>query len=150
MSPSMLPLSVIILTFNEESNIGACLESVIPWAQEVLVVDSGSTDRTLDIVGSYGARVFSRPFQNYSHQRNWAQENLPLSYEWVFHIDADERVSLELAQGVRKFFSDASNEQHVSGAHGSAQDNIFRKTHRAWRPLSHLSLQNLSETAWPL
>lgn len=111
----MLPLSVIILTFNEERNIGACLESIIPWAQEVFVVDSGSTDRTLDIVGGYGAKVFSHPFQNYSQQRNWAQDNLPLSSEWIFHIDADERVSLELVESIRKFFSDPSSEQHVSG-----------------------------------
>ena len=115
MSPPMVPLSVIILTFNEERNIGACLESVIPWAQEVLVVDSGSTDRTLDIVGSYGTRVFSHPFQNYSHQRNWAQNNLPLSYEWVFHVDADERVSLRLAESIRHFFSNTSNEDSISG-----------------------------------
>lgn len=107
-----LPLSVIVLTFNEEKNIGACLDSIIPLAEEVFVVDSGSTDHTLDIVGGYGAKVFTHPFHNYSQQRNWAQDHLPLSYEWIFHIDADERVSLELADRLRGLFADTSHETH--------------------------------------
>ena len=54
MSPEKLPLSVIVLTFNEEQNIGPCLESIVSWAQEIFVIDSGSTDRTLDIASKYG------------------------------------------------------------------------------------------------
>lgn len=108
MSLQKLPLSIIVLTFNEEQNIGPCLESIVPWAQEVFVVDSGSTDRTLEIVREYGAKVLAHPFQNYSHQRNWAQENVPLSHEWVFHIDADERVSPELVLRLRELFAETS------------------------------------------
>lgn len=109
MSPEKLPLSVIVLTFNEEQNIGPCLESIVSWAQEIFVVDSGSTDRTLDIVSKYGAKVLTHPFQNYSHQRNWAQNNVPLSHEWVFHIDADERVSPELAARLGELFAGRSH-----------------------------------------
>lgn len=104
-----LPLSVIVLTFNEEQNIGPCLEGIVPWAQEVFVVDSGSTDRTLDIVSKYGSKVLTHPFRNYSDQRNWAQDNLPLSHEWVFHIDADERVSPELVDRLRELFAETSD-----------------------------------------
>lgn len=109
MSHEKLPLSVIVLTLNEEQNIGPCLESIVPWTQEVFVVDSGSTDRTLDIVSKYGAKVLTHPFQNYSHQRNWAQNNVPLSHEWVFHIDADERVSPELVDRLRELFAETSH-----------------------------------------
>lgn len=109
MSLQKLPLSVIVLTFNEEQNIAPCLESIVPWAEEVFVVDSGSADRTLEIVSKYGAKVFTHPFQNYSHQRNWAQDNVPLSYEWVFHIDADERVSPELVDRLRLLFAETSH-----------------------------------------
>ncbi|MCS6296460.1 MAG: glycosyltransferase family 2 protein [Nitrospira sp.] len=109
MSLQKLPLSIIVLTFNEEGNVGPCLETIVHWAQEVFVVDSGSTDRTLDIVSTYGAKVLTHPFQNYSHQRNWAQNNVPLSHEWVFHIDADERVSPELVDKLRELFSERSH-----------------------------------------
>jgi glycosyltransferase involved in cell wall biosynthesis len=106
-----LPISVIILTYNEEENIEACLRSVVDWADEIFVVDSGSTDQTVAIVEQYTDKVVTHPFENYSKQRNWAQENLPLAHEWVFHIDADERVTPELVQSLRQFFaSDAQND----------------------------------------
>ena len=88
---TQLPVSVIILTHNEELNLPDCLRSVAEWAGEIFVVDSGSTDSTLEIARRYTEKVCCHPFENYSMQRNWAQENLPLAYEWVFHIDADER-----------------------------------------------------------
>ena len=109
-----LPISVIVLTFNEERNIGACLQAITDWAGEVWLVDSGSTDRTLEIVRHYTDKITRHPFENYSKQRNWAQANLPLVYEWVFHVDADERVSPELITSLRQFFVAEQNRQ-VSG-----------------------------------
>lgn len=101
---SITPISVIVLTHDEEANIAACLESVTAWAQEILVVDSGSKDRTLAIVANYTTKVFHHPFHTYSAQRNWAQAELPIQSAWLFHIDADERVSVVLAQEVIKLF----------------------------------------------
>jgi len=98
-------LSVIILTYNEEVNLPACLESLKGLDCEVFVVDSGSTDRTVEIAKAAGATVVVHPFENYAAQRNWAQSNLPLSTEWVFHIDAGERVTPELADSLSRFFS---------------------------------------------
>ena len=98
-------LSVIILTYNEEVNLPTCLESLKGLDCEIFVVDSGSTDRTVEIARSYGAHVVEHPFENYAAQRNWAQSNLPLSGEWVFHIDAGERVSPELADSLSRFFT---------------------------------------------
>jgi glycosyltransferase involved in cell wall biosynthesis len=91
------------------------LLSVVDWAGEVFVVDSGSTDRTMEIVARHTSKVVHHPFENYSQQRNWAQANLPLSYEWVFHIDADERVTSQLVDGLRAFFADAPKARDVHG-----------------------------------
>jgi len=85
-------LSVIVLTFNEEVNIEACLSSVVGWAHDVFMVDSYSTDRTLEIVASLGAKVYQHGWDHIADQRNWALANLPLSTEWILFVDADERV----------------------------------------------------------
>ncbi len=88
-------LSAIVLTKNEERNIVGCLEG-LRWADEILVLDSGSEDRTVPLAEGLGARVERRPFDNFPQQRNAALE---LAQEqWVFFVDADERVGEGLAQ----------------------------------------------------
>lgn len=91
-----LPISVIILTYNEEKNIRLALESVCGWVQDIFLVDSFSTDGTLDIARKFGAQIFQNPWMNYATQLNWALEHLPLTTEWVMRLDADEQVMLEL------------------------------------------------------
>jgi glycosyltransferase involved in cell wall biosynthesis len=88
-------ISVIILTHNEETNIGRCLDSV-SWSDDILVVDSFSEDRTVEISKRCGARVIQRAFDDFSSQRNFASEQGNLKYEWVLHLDADEIVTPEL------------------------------------------------------
>jgi glycosyltransferase involved in cell wall biosynthesis len=95
-------LSVLILTFNEEVNLPACLQSVKELGCEVFVVDSCSTDRTKEIAGAAGAQVVEHPFENYAAQRNWAQRNLPIHSEWVLHLDADERLTPQLVDEIRE------------------------------------------------
>ncbi|MGC8594773.1 MAG: glycosyltransferase family 2 protein [Candidatus Kryptoniota bacterium] len=86
-------ISVIIIAGNEENNIAECLESVL-WADEIIVVDSGSTDRTVEIARTYTTRVFVHQWEGYAAQKSYA---LSLAgNEWVLSIDADERVSPEL------------------------------------------------------
>jgi glycosyltransferase involved in cell wall biosynthesis len=96
---------VIVLTRDEEDNIGDCLASLTEWSGEIFVVDSGSSDRTREIAGAFADRVVEHPFETYAVQRNWAQDTLPLSHEWVLHVDADERVSAELAAAMGAFFA---------------------------------------------
>jgi glycosyltransferase involved in cell wall biosynthesis len=115
MDVEQLPISVIVMTNHEEANIGPCLDTIVDWANEVFIVDSGSTDRTLDIASKYTNNIFRHPFENYSRQRNWAQANLPLANEWVCHIDADERVSPELNVELRKFFSGLPRYPQING-----------------------------------
>ncbi len=91
-----LPISVLILTHNEEENIEACLQSVAGWASKIFVVDSGSSDRTLEIVERYADDVLHHPFTSWGTQINWALENLPITTPWLLRLDADEYVLPEL------------------------------------------------------
>lgn len=84
-------VSVVVLTFNEAANLPRCLASVA-WADDVLVLDSGSTDGTVDVARRHGARVLQRPFDSFGAQRNYAMEAGDLRGEWVLHLDADEAV----------------------------------------------------------
>ena len=94
------PISVFVPVRNEEENITACLESV-GWADEVFVVDSKSTDRTAQIAERLGATVVQFDYNGrWPKKKNWALENLPFRNEWVFIIDADERVTPELAEEI--------------------------------------------------
>lgn len=95
-SARKVPVSVFILTYNEERNLEACLASLVPWAGEVFLVDSYSSDGTLDIAARYGARVVQNRFAGYSTQHNWALQNLPFRYDWILSLDADHRVLPEL------------------------------------------------------
>jgi glycosyltransferase involved in cell wall biosynthesis len=98
----------VVLTFNEETNIEACLQSVAAWADEIFVVDSGSQDRTVEIARRYTDNIAVHAFESYSSQRNWSLDHLPLKNEWVFNIDADERVTPELAATLRNLFGSGS------------------------------------------
>ncbi len=89
------PVSVVILTLNEEINIAEAIASSA-WSDDVHVLDSGSTDRTCEIAQELGIKVHVHPFRSFGAQRNWAIDNIPLKYNWVFHLDADERFTQEL------------------------------------------------------
>lgn len=91
-------LDLVVLTFNEEANLQHCLQSVQGVAGNLYVVDSGSTDRTMEIARQYGAQVFVHPFTNQADQFNWALDNLPIKSEWVLRLDADEYLSSELRE----------------------------------------------------
>ena len=91
-------LAVIILTKNEEANLARCLASLSQLQADVLVVDSGSTDRTVEIAREFGARVVQHPWKNYAVQFNWAIDHLDTNAPWVARIDADEHMLPELVQ----------------------------------------------------
>jgi len=91
-------LSVVLITYNEEANLPRTLESVVPLVRdgrgEIIVVDSGSTDRTLEIARSFGAQVFVEPWKGFAAQKNSAMEKA--SGDWVLQLDADESLETEL------------------------------------------------------
>lgn len=84
--------STLILAKNERGNIGRCLAS-LQACDDVVVLDSGSIDGTPEVARSLGARVFSRPFDTFAGQRNWAIDNVSFAHDWVLHLDADECVT---------------------------------------------------------
>lgn len=96
---TMEKLTVMIPCCNEERTIGACIESVLPFADEILVADSGSTDRTIEVVESYPeCRLIRHTWNGYCHFKNWALERA--SHDWVMCLDADERVTPQLADEI--------------------------------------------------
>lgn len=95
-----MTLTVIVLTRDEERHIARCLDAVAPVADHVLVVDSGSTDRTVEIARGKGAEVVTHPFVNQARQFNWALDRVPDGTDWIFRVDADELVSVELAADI--------------------------------------------------
>jgi glycosyltransferase involved in cell wall biosynthesis len=87
--------SVVILTLNEEIALPGCL-ATLKNCDDIVVLDSGSTDRTVELAKSAGARVFSRRFDTFAAQRNYADRSIELRHPWAFHLDADERMTPEL------------------------------------------------------
>ena len=101
-----VPVSVIILTFNEEQNIVDCLESVRALTDDIVIVDSGSTDDTLIKASGYEPQVYHHPFENYSKQRNWAFQHVATKYEWILNMDADHRLTPDLVTELKTIFSE--------------------------------------------
>ena len=107
---NVAPVSVLVVARNEEQNIQACLRSA-RWAKEIVVVDTGSSDRTVDLAGTLADKVLRRPWRGYARTK---QEALPeTSYDWVFWLDADERFTPELAAEIS---STLAKPQHAAYA----------------------------------
>ncbi len=100
-------ISILILTLNEERNLPDCLKSV-SWSDDIVVLDSGSTDRTTDIARSSGAHVVTRRFDNWASHQNWAMTSIPFKHRWVFYLDADERMTESLRDEVLAIAGDTS------------------------------------------
>jgi len=120
-----MPVTVCIITRDEEENLPDCLDSV-RWADEILVVDSRSTDRTREIAAAAGARVLERDFPGHIEQKNFALGEA--SHDWVLCIDADERLSPELAASVKRALADPGDRAGFECA---------RLTFHVGRPIRH-------------
>jgi glycosyltransferase involved in cell wall biosynthesis len=124
---NVINIAVIILTFNSEATIGSTLESVTQITNEIHVVDSFSSDHTLEIAKAYGTHSIQHEFLNYSAQRNWAIDNLPIKSDWQLHLDADERLS----DGLVAELKDLVPHAEVNGYY------LARLTHFLGRPIYH-------------
>ena len=102
-------LSVLILTKNEEQDLPDCLKSVY-WCDDIHVFDSFSDDKTVEIAENFGAKVTRRKFDNYAAQRNAALENVPFINDWIFILDADERIPESLWIEMQQKLLNVSNE----------------------------------------
>lgn len=92
-----MKVSVLILTYNEERNLLRCL-AALDWCDDIIIVDSGSTDATVEVAQQIGARVLHRPFDNFANQRNFGVEEGKPRHDWILHLDADEVVTPEFSQ----------------------------------------------------
>lgn len=116
-----MSLSILILTLNEESNLADCIHSV-KWSDDIVVLDSFSSDRTVKIAEEMGARVIQRRFDNWSAHQNWALEHITFKYPWVFYLDADERMTDKLKEELLAIADDVSR---VPVAYYCGRRNMF-------------------------
>jgi glycosyltransferase involved in cell wall biosynthesis len=158
----MPSLSVVIITLNEEHNIGRCLESVKDIADDIVVVDSGSTDRTQEICSTYGVRFIRKEWLGYSAQKNYA--NSLANFDWIFSIDADEALSDQLKQSILE--AKTQDDQHYyrigritnycgkwirfGGWYPDIKLRFFDRRQNCWEGHIHERLNVDSDTAFPL
>lgn len=105
----MKDITLIILTKNEELNIKKCISSAKQIADRILVIDCGSNDKTVAIAKGMGAEVFYHEWEGHAKQFNWALDNCNITTTWVFRLDADERISRELADEINKKIKERSS-----------------------------------------
>ena len=101
---TMVSITVVILTHNESIHIRRAIDNVIDWCDEVVILDSNSTDDTAAIAEACGAKVYYRAFDNYAAQRNYAIHDLPLQNEWMLFLDADEYLGEALKEEIANTF----------------------------------------------
>jgi len=140
----MVKLSVVLITLNEEKNLPRCLDSVKDIADEIVVVDSFSKDRTEEIVNSYGGKVFQKTFDGYVNQKNFADSKA--TYNHILSLDADEVLSDELRESVKKakinFTADAYTFNRLTNYAGKWVH------HCGWYPDRKMRLFDRTKGAW--
>ena len=142
-----LPLSISIIAYNEESNLPRCLDSVKGLAQEIVLVDSGSKDRTRDIATTLGARVVHQDWLGHRDQKNVALQHC--TQPWVLALDCDEELSAELRRSIEAFFADGSADRH-DGAWCNRKVWFLGRwiTHGDWYPDRKLRLFRREKSRW--
>lgn len=139
-----LPLSVVILTKNEADRIRACIESV-RWADDILVVDDESIDETVQIARSLGARVLARKMDIEGRHRNWAYAQA--RHEWVLSLDADERVTPELAHEITELIQNGAPHDTYAIPRRNYLGNRWLR-YGGWYPSAQLKLFKQSVFRW--
>lgn len=143
------PLSVVIITLNEERNLPRCLESTA-WAAEVVVVDSGSTDGTRQIAEKAGAKVLHHSWEGYGQQKNWALAQT--TQPWVLFLDADEEVTHELREEIAAFLSTDGRvgSEQFHGAHFPRKTKFLGRwiLHGGWYPNRLVRLVRKQGASW--
>lgn len=139
-----MKLSVVIITLNEERNIGRCIQSVKNIADEILLVDSHSTDKTVAIAKEHGVKVILNGFQSYTQQRNFATEHA--EYDWILMMDADEAVSDELEKSILSVKQNSTHNSYQFNRLNNYCGKWIR--HGAWYPDRKIRLYNRNNGIW--
>jgi len=140
----MVNISAVIITFNEEKNIGRCLQSLQGIADEIVVVDSHSTDATEEIGKQYNVRFLQHPFEGYMQQKSWACEQA--QYDYILSLDADEALSDELRFSILY----AKQAWNADGYNFNRLTNYLGKwiRHCGWYPDDRIRLWDRRKGAW--
>lgn len=143
-----MKISATIITFNEAANIAHAIES-LDWADEILVVDSESTDQTRKIAADCGARVIVQKWLGFGAQKQFAAEQA--AHDWIFSLDADERVSDELKQAILKI-KNAADATRADGYRISRRTRYMNRWIRGggWYPDWQLRFYNRTRGAWKI
>jgi len=139
-----LPITLVVITCNEEKNVARCL-SAADFCAELLIVDSGSTDNTISIAESLGAKILKRDWTGYGDQKNYGSEHA--CNDWVLCIDADEVVTPELRDSILKAFTALSDEEGFEiNRHGIYAGKMIN--HSGWYPEWRIFLYRKSKAVW--
>ncbi len=141
-----MKLSVCIITRNEEKDLAKCLESIKDLADEIIVVDDRSTDKTIEIAKKFGARVFERKLDNFASQKNFAVEKA--NGEWIFAIDGDEQCTSEMREEIRRILNQVQDD--VVGYLIPRRNIILGAEikHTRWSPDKHVWLWKKGKGKW--
>lgn len=137
-------LSVVIITRNEEKNIGRCLQSVAGLSDDIVVVDSQSADQTCIIAERMGARVLQKAFEGYAAQKNFAAA--AARYDWVLSLDADEVLSEELKQSILQVTTQPAHHAYFLKRTTNFCGHFIR--HGSWYPDKQCRLWNRTQGSW--
>jgi glycosyltransferase involved in cell wall biosynthesis len=146
----MTTITAIILTFNEEQHIERCINSLKLIVDEIVIVDSYSTDKTLAIAENLGAKVFQNPWKNYATQFNWGLQNCNIKSDWVWRIDADEYV--EDSNSLKESLTNLSS--NMTGIYVKRKIIFLEKPllYGGWYPVWHLKIwrngKGVCENRW--
>jgi len=130
--------TVILLSYNSEDTLGATLTRARQVSNEIFVVDSFSSDGTVKLAESFGARVVEHAFENYGAQRNWAIDNLPTTCKWQLHLDADEVMDDELVAAIQALPEEAPHAGYFVPRYVKFLGRVLR--HGGMSPTWHLRL----------
>jgi glycosyltransferase involved in cell wall biosynthesis len=142
------PVSVTLITLNEKDNIARAIESA-RWADEIVVVDSGSTDGTTEIARKLGARVLENPWPGYGKQKNFAQK--AATHDWVFNLDGDEMIPEAAAREVQEMLAKVASGQLDAQGFEFPRKNFYLGRwirHGGWYPNYLVRLANRQFAAW--
>jgi len=141
-----MKLSVVIITFNEERNIERCLLSVQELADEILVVDSFSKDKTLEICKKYNVRLIQNPFEGHIQQKNFAMQQA--QFDWILSLDADEALSEELSKSIAHIKSISKQEVNLFEMNRLTNYCGAWVKHCGWYPDTKVRLVNRQFAKW--
>jgi glycosyltransferase involved in cell wall biosynthesis len=137
-------LSAVIISYNEESNIGRCLQSLVGIADEIIIVDSASTDNTCSIAEQYGARIIQHPFAGFAAQKNLAAQ--AATHNWVLSLDADEVLSEELKSAILQVKNQAAYDAYFLKRSTNFCGTFIR--HGSWYPDKQCRLWDKTKGDW--